>query len=124
MSLEAYRDGVLEEDVYWVFQMLSNVKDEDAAYEMAEHAPSPGAVGLLVYAVKYRKDFYANWLHKALGRSKQDGALKDDGRKHLDVFDQVRDKIHRDYLAERKCYACGRALTKHTILFPRPKKSQ
>lgn len=124
--LQAIEEGRLEEDAFWVYQALGYIdshggdENKEMVASVHEKAPTPGASGLLLYALKYRKDFYKEFATRALNRKGKDTAMRDDGRKRLEIFDQAHSFFNEKYLAERKCPACGRRLGKDAVLFPRP----
>lgn len=120
---QAIEEGQLEEDIYWAYQALSRIENGEDVDEVCKRAPTPGASGLLRYAADYRRDFFKDILPKALSRKKQDAVLKDDGRKRVEIFDQIYNKLSQEYESERKCPMCGRSIAKLGALFRRPKKS-
>lgn len=89
--LAAVEDGQLSEDVYWAFQMMSKVTDSNDPKLKAAllKAPTPGAGVLLAYALDNPRDFFNNLLKEAFKRKKAEATLRDDGRRLLDIFEQI-----------------------------------
>jgi hypothetical protein len=120
----AMEDGQYAEDVYWAFQMLSRIKTKEDVSRFAPEAPTPGAAVMLQYAHDHPRDFFKDILPKALNRKGKDIALRDDGRKKLEIFSEIYSRIAEIFTSQRKCPLCGRGLTKHTVLFRRPQRAR
>lgn len=119
----AIEHGRPQDDIYWAFQMISRCRTQSDAFRIAQTAPTPGAASLLYWACdpKHKDKFFTVILPKAMTHKEKEGQFRDDGRKFLEIFGPIHDRILANVKAEPQCPTCGRAITKHVTLFRRPK---
>lgn len=122
---QACDEGSFPEDVYYCLQMIKKAKTPGGMEKVRKLAPTPGSLALLEFAVendKNRDTFFKHLLPRAQNRTTRDAVLKDDGRKRVEIFGPIRDRLIEEGKISGKCPTCRRALTKHVSVFQSTQK--
>lgn len=114
---QSFEEGSFPEDIYYCLQMISKAKEPGGMARVRHLAPTPGALALLEYAVDNEDTFFKHILPRAQNRTTRDAVLKDDGRRFVEIFGPIRDRLIEEGQISGKCPTCGRAKTKHVSLF-------